>query len=110
MRSTEPDLLVVFMLKRMRLQYYYQLSHQPDKPGQKRLFASWDFAPTILESMGAVIPDRRFGLGVSLFADRPTLFEKYGREKYEEEAPKYSKLYASFFPGRSDTATLARSR
>ncbi len=82
----------------------------PDRPGMNRLFASWDMAPTILESVGAVLPDRRFGLGVSLYSERPTLFEKFGRDKYEEERQKYSRLYAAFFTGKEELAGLAKGK
>jgi phosphoglycerol transferase len=70
---------------------------RPDNPGKERLFASWDMAPTILESVGADLPARRFGLGVSLFSDYPTLLEKYGAERYEEERRNPSRLYSSLY-------------
>lgn len=70
---------------------------RPDTPGKERLFGSWDMAPTILESMGAEIPGRRFGLGVSLFSDEATLLEKYGVEKYEAERRNPSRLYSALY-------------
>lgn len=72
---------------------------KPDYPEElthKRAFASFDMAPTILESIGAKLPERRFGMGSSLFSSQPTLLEKYGVEKYQAEINKRSKLYDSF--------------
>jgi len=53
-------------------------------------------APTILESIGVKLPERRFGIGSSLFSAQPTLLEKYSVEKYKAEINKRSKLYDSF--------------
>ncbi|MDR2391369.1 MAG: LTA synthase family protein [Planctomycetota bacterium] len=61
--------------------------------GTQRVFAAWDLAPTILEALGVRLADRRFGLGVSLFADQDTLLEKDGLERCEEMLLKRSKLY-----------------
>ena len=43
-----------------------------------REFTSLDMFPTILESMGAEIPNGALGLGRSLYSKEPTLLEKYG--------------------------------
>ncbi len=61
--------------------------------GTRRLFGTWDVAPTILEAMGARLPGNRLGLGTSLFADRETLFEKEGVAFHEEMIRKRSRLY-----------------
>ncbi len=39
-----------------------------------------DIAPTLLHCAGAQWGDARFGLGVSLFDDAPTLLEELGTE------------------------------
>lgn len=66
----------------------------------RRQFASFDIAPTILESAGIELPDGKFGLGVSLFRDTPTLVEQYGLEYVNEQTRRCSVLYDSFFvPG-----------
>jgi phosphoglycerol transferase len=71
---------------------------QPEHPApQGRLFSSFDLAPTILEAVGAVLPEGRFGLGVSLFRDIPTLLEEHGYERLNEELQKRSRLYDSFY-------------
>lgn len=64
---------------------------------QGRLFSSFDLAPTILEAIGAELPGGRFGLGISLFNDAPTLVERYGYEPMNEGLQKRSKLYDSFY-------------
>ena len=58
-----------------------------------RLFSSFDLAPTLLEAVGAELPEGRFGLGVSLFRDQPTLAETHGAESMNEELRKRSKFY-----------------
>lgn len=64
----------------------------------QRKFASFDMAPTILESAGAVLPEGRFGLGVSLFRQEiPTLFEAKSPGYYEAEYEKHSDFYYAFF-------------
>ncbi len=69
----------------------------PPPADRPRHFASFDLAPTILESAGARLPEGRLGLGVSLFKpDRQTLFELKGRTWYDEEVRKKSTLYDSF--------------
>ena len=64
---------------------------------RKRLFAMWDFAPTILESVGATLPRRRFGLGTSLFADQATLLERDGKRRYGNMIKKRSRLYEHYY-------------
>ncbi|MDR1518662.1 MAG: sulfatase-like hydrolase/transferase [Planctomycetota bacterium] len=71
------------------------INSAPGRPkrGQRRAFAAWDLAPTILEAAGARVPGRRFGLGTSLFSDRDTLLERDGLEKFNEMITKRSRLY-----------------
>jgi len=42
-------------------------------------FSNLDMAPSILESIGIMLPEHAFGLGRSLFSDTPTLSEKMSR-------------------------------
>lgn len=51
-------------------------SIQPKK--LKRDFSSVDIAPSILESLGFIVPGHRMGFGASLFSDEPTLIEVDG--------------------------------
>lgn len=64
---------------------------------QQRRFASFDMAPTILESIGAQLPDGRFGLGVSLFNQQPTLNEQLGFEALSEKLQENSTFYDNFY-------------
>lgn len=62
----------------------------------KRKFTSLDMFPTILESMGAVIPDGALGLGRSLYSNEPTLLEKYGADSLNKALGKRSVEYDYF--------------
>lgn len=66
------------------------------QPQKSRLFGSVDMAPTILEAIGCELPNGRFGLGVSLFSNNPTLLEQ-NKDRYFEEISKRSELYEQFF-------------
>ena len=52
--------------------------------------------PTILESIGADIPDGALGLGRSLYSKLPTLLEKYGQSFLNEVLGKRSVEYDYF--------------
>lgn len=65
-------------------------------PDVFRTISHFDILPTIVESIGGVIPDGRLALGVSLYNNQPTLIERYG-EKLNEQINKPSLLYNSFF-------------
>ena len=69
---------------------------RPERDGP-RVFTTLDFAPTILEAIGAYLPGRRFGIGTSLFSSRPTLIEQLGEEGLNAELGKSSSRYAQFF-------------
>ncbi len=64
---------------------------------RKRLCSSMDMAPTILEAMGAVLPEHKLGLGTSLFSEEKTLIEKMGEDALNEELKKKSDFYKSLF-------------
>lgn len=64
---------------------------------RKRLCTSMDMAPTILEAMGAILPEHRLGLGTSLFSKEKTLIEKLGEEALNEELKKKSDFYKKLF-------------
>lgn len=63
---------------------------------QNRSYTTLDIFPTTVEALGAQIEGHRLGLGTSLYADEPTLYEEFGFEwlnkqisyhnvRYEEE-------------------------
>ena len=58
-----------------------------------RAICHFDWAPTMLEAIGAKLPDGKMGLGVSLFSGRKTLVEEFGIQKLNYELKKYSQYY-----------------
>lgn len=66
---------------------------EPPPAQRQRLFASFDWAPTLLEAVGVRWTSRRFGVGVSLYAPEPTLLERLGGETYERESRRVSETY-----------------
>lgn len=58
-----------------------------------RAICHFDWAPTMLEAVGAKLPEGKMGLGVSLFSGKKTLVEEYGIQKLNEELTKYSQYY-----------------
>ena len=64
--------------------------------GSKRTFTSLDFFPTILESIGAEIPNGALGLGRSLYSPKPTLIERYGIDSLNRALKKRSIEYDYF--------------
>ena len=50
------------------------------KISSNRNISGLDIAPTLLESVGINLPAHAFGLGRSLFAEEPTLFETFGKD------------------------------
>lgn len=71
------------------------------EPKRNRTFTSLDFFPTILESMGAEIPNGKLGLGRSLYSTSPTLLEKYGRDSLDKTLKKRSLEYNYFLYGKT---------
>lgn len=65
---------------------FFNARGRPGPEEIRRTFATFDVAPTLLEAAGASFPERRFGLGVSLFSPRQTLLEKDGVAKFNKEA------------------------
>ena len=74
------------------------LNSRKGAPGDtiERLYATWDLAPTILEALGADLPQSRFGLGTSLFSEKRNLLERVGASRYNVDIRKrshYSEKY-----------------
>lgn len=61
-----------------------------------REFNTMDMFPTTLASMGVTIEGNRLGLGQNLFSGEPTLAEKYGQEKVNEELNRNSSFWNNF--------------
>lgn len=81
----------------------------PPIPAQKREghVSALDMAPTLLQAAGARWGHDRFGLGVSLFSEEPTLLEKYGPQKFNEILTGWSPFYSSLYEKRADEPLAA---
>ena len=62
----------------------------------RRKFTSLDMFPTILEAMGAEIPNGALGLGRSLYSSAPTLLERFGLDSLNRVLGKRSVEYDTF--------------
>lgn len=67
---------------------------------QGRTYSSLDMFPTILESMGFELENHAIALGKSLYADSPTLLEKYGQKTLDSLLRERSIQYDYFLMGR----------
>lgn len=76
------------------LDFFINSSRNVEK--NNRDFTSLDMFPTILESMGAEIPNGALGLGRSLYSNKPTLLEKYGIDSLNRALGKRSVEYDYF--------------
>ena len=69
----------------------------PKGVNPRRKFATFDLAPTFLESIGAQVEGHRFGLGTSLFSEEKTLCERYDpdwiNQEFQKRHPFYQKLF-----------------
>lgn len=65
-------------------------------PKNQRDFTSLDMFPTLLEAMGADLPNRALGLGRSLYSLEPTLLEKYGVDSLNKLLDQRSVEYDAF--------------
>src|SRR5574344_620156 len=66
-----------------------------------RNFSSFDMFPTILEAMGVQLDGQALGLGVSLFADKPTLLETYPQRILDSLLSQKNNQYNYFLYGGS---------
>lgn len=57
-----------------------------------REYATLDMYPTTLAALGATIEGDRLGLGTNLFSNTPTLLERFGYTKVQEELGKKSEF------------------
>ena len=62
-----------------------------------RKFGSVDLFPTTLAAIGCTIEGDRLGLGTNLFSNLPTLMEKMGFQKFNDELAKSSSYYENNF-------------
>lgn len=64
---------------------------------KNRTFTAVDMFPSTLAAIGCSIEGERLGLGTNLFANTPTLTEKYPFQYFEEEVSKESDFYYDTF-------------
>lgn len=62
-----------------------------------RLFCGVDLFPTTLAAIGCEIEGDRLGLGTNLFSAKPTLTEKFGFDRFNDELAKSSDYYEEYF-------------
>ena len=60
---------------------------------RNRLWANWDYFPTIVASIGGKIEGERLGIGTNLFSGKPTIYEELGVENVDKELQKGSVFY-----------------
>lgn len=64
---------------------------------KNRIFSNYDIFPTLLSSIGVEIKGDKLGIGVNLFSEEETIFEKYGVEYVNQELKKNSEFYKEKF-------------
>ena len=83
--------------KKRRIFNLFINSNYTENINTNRHFSGVDIFPTVLESIGADIPNRRLGLGVSLYDNsQQTLIEVLGKKRLDEELYKKSDRYFDF--------------
>lgn len=92
------------------IHYWLDFFINSDKSAEtyQRRFTSVDMFPTILESMGAYIPDGALGLGRSLYSKNPTLLEKYGEDSLNKALGKRSVEYDYFHFYKKERKTKSK--
>lgn len=70
---------------------------KPQGEVYNRLFAPFDFYPTILSSIDIQIEGNKLGLGTNLFSQEKTLMENVGKSAIDEELNKRSNFYNDEF-------------
>lgn len=64
---------------------------------KNRQMSTFDMFPTTLAAMGCTIEGDRLALGTNMFSGEPTLLERYGEEKFQQEVGSYSAYYERNF-------------
>lgn len=62
-----------------------------------RLWANWDYFPTVVASIGGKIEGERLGIGTNLFSGERTVYEEYGVNFVDRELEKGSQFYNEEF-------------
>ena len=83
----------------LRTQYNCIINPDPscrnvnDSVTKNRLWASWDYFPTIVASIGGKIDGECLGVGTNLFSGKKTIFEQYGEDFVNGEFKKNTDFY-----------------
>lgn len=84
-------------------------SATPNATGRRQA-TMLDMGVSLLDVVGVKFPDNAFGLGRSIFADEPTLVERYGVKKLAESLSGRSDFYNSlFFSGEKHKTLFSRT-
>ncbi len=75
----------------------YNSQRKVPKNKLKETVSALDIAPTILDLCGASWNREQFGLGISLFSDKKSLMEQYGKEEFNNKIKQNSKFYDKLF-------------
>lgn len=65
---------------------------EPADPARYREFTTYDMFPTTLAALGVRIEGDRLGLGTNLFSNRPTLLERDGAQRMDQELKRQSEF------------------
>ncbi len=93
--------LTPYLSERPELRRNFNVLINPARPlpDAERRMSHFDWAPTLLESMGAALPEGKMGFGVSLYAGLPTLVEEMGKDELEAKLTPFSPFYLSELMG-----------
>ena len=80
--------------------YISFIHSQASSQNTTRNFTALDLFPSILESIGVQITQRCLGMGCSIFADKPNLYEQEKAEGLRKKLMQPSSLYRSFIYGK----------
>ncbi len=93
---------------------YNLFLNTPTKPAPGALlnrgFATMDFFPTILASLGFEIENNQLGLGTNLFSGQPTIIEKYGVDMVQDQLTQLSAFYNNTFVTPPQRAVYNKQR
>lgn len=69
---------------------------------RNRQYATYDYMPTILSSLGVQIKGDKLGLGTNLASGEKTLIERDGKETVDKETSYYSEFFADKILGNKE--------
>lgn len=87
--------LTPYLSKRPDLRRNFNILINPVRPlpDERRRISHFDWAPTLVESLGGKLPEGKLGFGVSLYSGFPTMVEEMGEEALAERLTPFSPFY-----------------